>query len=88
MQIVGLVLAVILTAIYVDEGGGMGGGFTLFIKSLPVCAVGIVIYKVFAKQEFQKPTSWPEWIAAYVLGMLIGGPLFGLVVVLYKQVFR
>ena len=88
LQIVGLVLAVVLTAIFVETGGGTERGFWLFLKSLPACAVGLVIYKLMVKHEFQTPKSWPEWIVLYVIGLFIGVPLVALVVFLYGQIIH
>lgn len=85
LQIVGLVLAVMLTAIFVENGGTIDGAAWLFIKSLPVCALGLIIYKLLVKEEFQKPSNWPEWILLYLIGMLIGGPLVALGVHLHER---
>ena len=85
LQIVGLVAAVLLTAIFVEHGGTLDGGFRLFLLSLPTCAIGLVIYKLIARHEFEKPASWPEWILLYVIGMLIGGPLVALAVFIFKR---
>ncbi len=63
LQIVGLVFAVLLTAVFVDSGHGIEGGLTLFVESLPACAVGLVIYKAISKHEFKTPSSWPEYKA-------------------------
>lgn len=88
LQIVGLVFAVMLTAILVDKGGSIDGGFWLFMKSLPACAIGLAIYKTMAKHEFQMPESWPEWIMLYYCCLLIGGPVVILIMFLFKQVFH
>ena len=88
LQIVGLVFAVLLTAVFVDSGHRIEGGLTLFVESLPACAVGLVIYKAISKHEFKTPSSWPEWIAFYMIGRLIGGPLVALAIALYKLAFR
>jgi len=88
LQILGLILAVSLTAIFVEQGGSIEGGFWLFLKSLPGCAVGLVIYRAMVKHEFHTPESWPEWIGYYLLGIMIGTPLVALVVFLFGKLFH
>lgn len=88
LQIVGLVLAVLLTATLVEGGDGIDGGILLFLKSLPACAIGLLIFKVLVTHEFKKPKSWPEWILLYIVGLLIGGPLVALGMYLYEDVFH
>jgi hypothetical protein len=87
LQVVGVVAAVLLTAIFVEQGGSIDGAFLLLVKSIPACAIGLFIYKKMVKHEFRKPASWPEWIFLYIIGMLIGGPLLALVSLMFEKLF-
>ena len=79
--------AVLLTVIFFENGGSIDRAFWLFVKSMPACVVGLLIYKAVVKHEFKKPASWPEWIFLYIIGLLIGGPLVALVTALYGKLF-
>jgi|SRR3989344_7814732 len=87
LQIAALVAAVLLTAILVSHGGDIDGAAWLFLSTLPACVLGLVIYKLIVREKFRRPKSWPEWIFLYIIGLMIGGPLFALAKFLFGEGF-
>lgn len=75
-QLVGLVMAVLLTSIFVSEGGSLDGGLRVLLASIPACLVGLAILKLWLREELKRPADWTEWIWLYVLGSMVGGMLF------------
>lgn len=72
LQLVGLLVAVLITATLVSKGSDLDGGLKVFLASLPTCALGLVIYKLWVRHEFRRPKAWPEWILLYLIGTIIG----------------
>ena len=86
-ELVMLGLAAGLAAMFVNAGGGIEGGFWLFLETLPTAAIGLVLYKLIAGDDFRWPKSWMELIPLYLIAILVAGPLVAGAHFLFKGIW-